>query len=308
DGRFKIKLLCVNPAKNLADCLDKGKSTAFFSATLLPIQYYQELLSGASEDYAVYAQSVFEEKKKGLFICGDVSSKYTRRSDAEYYNIAKYIQEVTREKVGNYLVFFPSHAFLNQVLKAYQNYFEEECTECIVQTSGMREEERERFLNRFEGNPDCDLERLIQIEIEYEAEKTLIGFCVMGGIFGEGIDLKHDSLIGTLIVGTGLPMVCNERELLKSSYDEAGLSGFDYAYRYPGMNKVLQAAGRVIRTAEDVGIVVLLDDRFLTYSYKKMFPREWKHYKVCTLETIGEEVREFWEMQNEEQVRMFPAE
>ena len=216
----------------------------------------------------------------------------------EYYNIAKYIQLITAEKKGNYFIFFPSHAFLNQVLHSYEEYFQDESVECIVQKTGMREEEREEFLNRFEGNEDCDLEQLIQMEIEYEEEKTLLGFCVMGGIFSEGIDLKNDRLIGTIIVGTGLPMVCNERELLKNSYDEEGLQGFDYAYRYPGMNKVLQAAGRVIRTAEDVGIVALLDDRFLMTSYQKMFPREWKNHRVCNLETIADEVADFWDMQN----------
>ena len=295
-NRFMIKLLCVNPSYNITKCLDKGRSAAFFSATLLPIDYYRNLLSGNDEDYAVYAKSVFDERKRGLFICNDVTSKYSRRSDMEYYNIAKYIHLITGEKQGNYIVFFPSHAFLNQVYHVFQEFFETEQEECIIQKSSMREEEREEFLNRFEGNEDCDLEQLIQMDIEYEAEKTLIGFCVMGGIFSEGIDLKNDRLIGTIIVGTGLPMVCNERELLKDSYDAEGMQGFDYAYRYPGMNKVLQAAGRVIRTAEDVGIVALLDERFLTASYQRMFPREWKNYQVCNLGTIADEVADFWSM------------
>ena len=298
-NKFMVKLLCVNPAFNITQCLDKGKSAAFFSATLLPIDYYRNLLSGNDEDYAVYAKSIFDEKKRGLFICNDVTSKYSRRSEMEYYNIAKYIKLITGERQGNYIVFFPSHAFLNQVLHAYEEYFQDEGEECIVQKSSMREEEREEFLNRFEGNEDCDLEEVIQMDIEYETEKTLIGFCVMGGIFSEGIDLKNDRLIGTVIVGTGLPMVCNERELLKESYDEEGLQGFDYAYRYPGMNKVLQAAGRVIRTVEDVGIVALLDDRFLSTSYQRMFPREWKNYRVCNLGTIADEVADFWDSQED---------
>ena len=298
DGRFKLKLLCVNPSESIRKCLDKGKSTIFFSATLLPIQYYKDMLSGDSEDYAVYAQSVFDEKKRGLFFANDVSSKYTRRNDVEYYNIAAYISKVTKQLTGNYLVFFPSHAFLNRVYEAFTEYFQEENVECIVQKGSMSETEREEFLMRFEGNTELNLDSIIQMPVEFETEKTLIGFCVMGGIFSEGIDLKHDSLIGTLIVGTGLPMVCNERELLKACYDEQELNGFDYAYRFPGMNKVLQAAGRVIRTAEDIGIVVLLDERFLTNSYKKMFPREWKHFEVCSLENIEDKVSEFWELHN----------
>ncbi len=296
DGRFMVKLLCVNPSESLRKCLDKGKSTVFFSATLLPIQYYRDLLSGDHEDYSVYAQSVFDERKCGLFVAGDVSSKYTRRTKLEYYNIAAYIYKVTRQLTGNYLVFFPSHAFLNEVYEAFIEFFAEESMECIVQKSSMSEEERETFLMRFEGNADCDFDAVIQMPVEFEQERTLIGFCVMGGIFSEGIDLKNDSLIGTLIVGTGLPMVCSERELLKASYDEQAWNGFDYAYRFPGMNKVLQAAGRVIRTAEDIGIVVLLDERFLTMSYKKMFPREWKNFEICSLKNIEDKVADFWKL------------
>ena len=143
----------------------------------------------------------------------------------------------------------------------------------------MDEESREAFLAQFEEGK----------------EKTLLGFCVLGGIFSEGIDLKRDRLIGAIIVGTGIPMVCNEREILKEYFESRGDNGFDFAYRYPGMNKVLQAAGRVIRTVEDVGIVALLDDRFCTASYMKMFPREWMDYQRVTLKQIGKKVERFWD-------------
>jgi Rad3-related DNA helicase len=128
-----------------------------------------------------------------------------------------------------------------------------------------------------------------------EEDHTLIGFCVLGGIFGEGIDLKNDSLIGAIIVGTGIPQVCHERELLKSYFDEHGENGFDYAYRYPGMNKVLQAAGRVIRTVEDVGIIALLDERFLQLSYRRLFPREWETFETVSLDNIAKRVERFWD-------------
>ena len=154
-------------------------------------------------------------------------------------------------------------------------------------------------MNRFrEGgsreNETLDLENLIQMDIEYDEDKTLLGFCVMGGIFSEGIDLKNDSLIGAIIVGTGLPQVCNEREILKDFFHGMGENGFNYAYRYPGMNKVLQAAGRVIRTADDVGIVALLDERFLEPAYQKMFPREWEHFEVLGIDQIAKRVEKFW--------------
>ncbi len=302
DGSFMLKLFCMNPKNNLAECMARARSSILFSATFLPIQYYKNLLGGTAEDYEAYAKSVFDEEKRALYIGSDVTSKYTRRSELEYRNIAAYIHEIIRNRHGNYMVFLPSHAFLNAVYEAYMNYFcDETQTECLVQDDYMNEKEREEFLNRFRanegGNENTEsiiLEQIIQMDIEYDEEKTLLGFCVMGGIFSEGIDLKNDSLIGAVIVGTGLPQVCNEREILKDFFQNMGENGFDYAYRYPGMNKVLQAAGRVIRTAEDVGIVALLDERFLEPAYQKMFPREWEHFEVLGINQIAKRVEKFW--------------
>lgn len=304
DGGFSIKLFCVNPSKNLRECMMKGRSTILFSATLLPIKYYKQLLGADEGDYEVYAKSVFDPQRKGLFVASDVTSKYTRRSDMEFYNIAMYIHKIVSMRDGNYLVFFPSHAFLQKVYEVYEQYFlDSSRVECILQEEYMNEESREAFLKKFEvegyfddeNNPIPIMDEFIHMEIEEEEERTLLGFCVLGGIFSEGIDLKNDSLIGAIIVGTGLPQVCNEREMLKSYFDEQGDNGFDFAYKYPGMNKVLQAAGRVIRTMEDVGIVALLDERFLTPAYLRMFPREWEEYERVTLEQIEKRVERFWD-------------
>lgn len=282
DGTFILKLLCVDPSTNLKLCMEKARSTVLFSATFLPIQYYKKLLGGTKEDYEVYANSVFDPEKRALFVCGDVTTKYTRRNENEYFNIAKYIKQIVKNRHGNYMVFFPSFAFMQEVYTAYQEHFAEENEECLVQDSFMNEEAREAFLARFESSGDI-------------VEQTLIGFCVMGGIFGEGIDLKHDSLIGVIVVGAGLPQVCNERELFKAYFDEDGENGFDYAYRYPGMNKVLQAAGRVIRTSDDVGVIALLDERFLQPSYQRLFPREWMNFETVNLQTISKRVERFWD-------------
>ena len=296
DGSFIVKLFCVNPAGNLKNCMRRGRSTILFSATLLPIQYYKTLLGAEDGDYEVYARSVFRPEKLGLYIGSDVTSRYSRRSDAEYYRIAAYIHNIIEKRHGNYMVFFPSHSFLQRVYEIYRDYFNAEGeVECILQESHMNEESREAFLNRFRGNEDCDLQRLIQMDIEVEEERSLLGFCVMGGIFSEGIDLKNDSLIGAVIVGTGLPQVCNERELLKKYFDGWGENGFNYAYRYPGMNKVLQAAGRVIRTVDDFGVVALLDERFLSPAYQRLFPREWQERVVVTVDQIGRKVERFWD-------------
>jgi Rad3-related DNA helicase len=295
DGDFMLKLFCVDPAKNLAACMDKGRSTILFSATLLPIQYYKKLLGGTKDDYEVYARSTFVEEKKALLIAGDVTSKYTRRTSEEFKKIARYIYEIVNQRYGNYMVFLPSHLFLEQVYNCFMDeYYDENIMECIIQENYMSESKREDFLLRFKGNEECDINSRINFEIEEEDDTILIGFCVMGGIFSEGIDLKNDSLIGAIIVGTGLPQVGSERELLKKYFDEKGENGFDYAYRYPGMNKVLQSAGRVIRTAEDIGVVALLDERFLTNQYFRMFPREWSRYEVVDVEGVSKRVEKFW--------------
>ncbi len=281
NGDFMLKLFCVNPARNLRQCMHKGRSTILFSATLLPIQYYKKLLGGEPTDYEVYAKSTFDEKKKALFIANDVTSKYARRSEREFLRIAEYIYEVVRQRHGNYMVFLPSHLFLEQVYRCFmEGYYQADFMECIVQEDYMSEAKREEFLLRFHQ--------------EAADASVLIGFCVMGGIFSEGIDLKRDSLIGAVIVGTGIPQVGCERELLKQHFDAQGENGFDYAYRYPGMNKVLQSAGRVIRTAEDIGVVALLDERFLEPQYRRMFPREWSQYEVVSVSGIAGRVERFW--------------
>ena len=295
DGTFLIRLFCVDPSVNLKECMDRGISTILFSATLLPIQYYKSLLGGTSEDYEVYASSTFDPKKRALMVARDVTSRYTRRGTEEYQKIAKYLHEIILKRKGNYLAFFPSHVFLKNVYEQYQNlYGGDDTVECIIQSDHMREEEREAFISHFVGNEELDLSKEIHMEIETEEEKGLLGFCVMGGIFSEGIDLKNDSLIGAVIVGTGIPLVCKERELIRKFFDERDGEGYDYAYLYPGMNKVLQAAGRVIRTQEDVGIVALLDERFLYSSYQKLFPREWKTFRVTSVDTVGTETEAFW--------------
>lgn len=285
NGRFVLKLFCVNPAANLQKCLDKGNSAVFFSATLLPIQYYKRLLSTEKDNYAVYIDSSFDTKKRLLMNGVDVSTRYTMRSREMYQRYATYIFQVVKAKMGNYLIFFPSYRFMEDVYQEFTQLLasDEEEMELVVQEKHMDEEERENFLRAFEMG----------------REKSLIGFGVLGGIFSEGIDLTNEKLIGTLIIGTGLPQVCNEREILKSYFDQKGLYGFDYAYRYPGMNKVLQAAGRVIRTEDDRGVILLLDERFQREKGKEIFPKEWADCERCRLDIVEEKIRLFWEKQTD---------
>ena len=285
NGRFVLKLFCVNPAANLQKCLDKGNSAVFFSATLLPIQYYKRLLSTEKDNYAVYIDSLFDTKKRLLMNGVDVSTRYAMRSREMYQRYATYIFRVVKAKMGNYLIFFPSYRFMEDVYQEFTQLLasDEEEMELVIQQKHMDEEERENFLRAFEMG----------------REKSLIGFGVLGGIFSEGIDLTNEKLIGTLIIGTGLPQVCNEREILKSYFDQKGLYGFDYAYRYPGMNKVLQAAGRVIRTEDDRGVILLLDERFQREKGKEIFPKEWADCERCRLDIVEEKIRLFWEKQTD---------
>lgn len=277
DGRFKVKLFCVNPAANLQNYLEQGNSTIFFSATLLPIRYYKKLLSVETDDYAVYAESPFPEENRLLIIGRDVSTRYTQRGQIMYRRIAEYIAAVAEARRGNYMAFFPSYRFMEDV---YEEFIRRAPgITAVVQSQFMDEKEREQFLQRFEASDSAGL----------------VGFCVMGGIFSEGIDLAADRLIGAVVVGTGLPQVCNDREIVKQYFDSRGMDGFDYSYRYPGMNKVLQSAGRVIRTENDRGIIVLLDGRFCQKRYQELFPREWKVSRICSVGDIKEEAERFWE-------------
>ena len=257
DGRFQIKLFCVNPAVNLQNYLEQGNSTIFFSATLLPVHYYKKLLSVEKDDYAVYAHSSFPQENKFLFIGTDVSTRYTRRGESTYQRFARYIAVMAEQKKGNYMAFFPSYRFLEEVHTCFLECVDHE-VDSICQVSYMDEEQREEFLEEF----------------EQEREKSLVAFCVMGGIFSEGIDLTDDKLIGAVIAGTGLPQVCTEREILKQYFNAADMDGFDYAYLYPGMNKVLQSAGM---------------------RYREVFPREWQQYQLGSVKNLEQEIRTFWE-------------
>ncbi len=318
DGHFVVKLFCVNPREKLKECMIKGRSSILFSATLLPIQYYKKLLGGEPEDYEIYARSTFDRRRMGLFIAKDATSKYTRRNDMEYHKIAAYIYEIFRAKPGNYMVFLPSHVFLEHVYDIFcRSFYEEGSMECIVQHERMDEQMREEFLRKFSdegeaekewkddgdvstegragmGQPTALAGKEIFLQKKEGRKKGLIGFCVLGGIFSEGIDLRQDSLIGSIVIGPGLPQVCNEREILKDFFDDEEHDGYDYAYRFPGMNKILQAAGRVIRTAEDVGVVVLLEERLLNRSYQRIFPREWSDYETTTNTAVADKLVSFW--------------
>lgn len=290
DGRFMVKLYCVKPAANIRTCLDRGKATVFFSATILPVRYYMEMLSDCPDDQAIYIQSPFPRENRRIYIADDVTTRYTRRNDEQYVNISRYIESMVNAREGNYMVFFPSYAMLEKVVGISGNMNFSHDVKIITQTPYMNEEDRERFLQEFDGS------------------QNVLALCIMGGIFSEGIDLVGDKLVGAVVVGPGLPQVCTERKLMMEYFDNRNQSGdrwvdsegFRYSYQYPGVNKVFQAAGRVIRTEDDQGVILLLDERFAARRYTDLFPVEWADYQVCNRQNVDEKLADFWNSKSKE--------
>lgn len=248
-------MMCINPSPKLDSIMKKVKSTVLFSATLRPFDYYEDILGGRDGTEEIALPSPFPPENLKVFIDSSISTKFADR-DKSYDSVADDIIALVSEG-GNYLVFFPSYKYLEEVYKKFEVLPKD--TRIIIQKPDMSDDERNEFLNNFSK----------------KSSGTLIGFTVMGGIFGEGIDLTGDRLSGAVIVGVGLPKVGSSRDIIKEYYDEKCGTGFKYAYIYPGMNKVLQAAGRVIRTESDKGVLLLIDTRFLRSPYRSLLPDFW---------------------------------
>ena len=264
DFDLKIKLFCLDPSFLIDEALKRAKSSVIFSATLSPLSYYREILGGGEEDREQSLPSPFDKNNLCLIIGANVKTKYKER-EGSYEQIAEYINITATHSGGNYMAFFPSYEYMKNVFEIFCEKYPD--IPSLIQTSGMKEEERGIFLEKFTSE-------------NAEKKESLVGFCVLGGIFSEGIDLAGDRLSGAVIVGVGLPKLSSERDIIKRYFEEKNGLGYEYGYIYPGMNKVLQAAGRVIRTETDTGIVLLLDERFNYRYYKELFPPHWSHAKT----------------------------
>ncbi|MEH7180422.1 ATP-dependent DNA helicase [Neobacillus vireti] len=257
---ISLKLFCIDPSK-LLQKMGKGyRSKVFFSATLSPLPYYQDILGGKEEDYLLSIPSPFKEEQTDIFI-KPLSTRYRDRESTKE-KIVTLVHSLIQNRPGNYLIFFPSYHYLLTVYDLFVNEFPKVRT--LLQGAGMSELEREEFLEQFKPSQN----------------ETLIGFAVLGGVFSEGVDLKGDRLNGVVVIGVGLPQLCYERNLIKDHFTMKDKNGYDYAYVYPGMNKVLQAGGRLIRSEEDHGTIVLVDDRFLHRQYQSLLPLEWRNFIV----------------------------
>lgn len=274
-GDFELKIQCLDASRQLTQLLDTCQASLFFSATLSPHAYFARLLGGGPEAGALGLGSPFPPEHLGVFVHTGVSTKYVDRGDSAAA-VAAAIEAVVSARSGHYLVFFPSYAYLRQIVAALSP--EKPGQRLLIQDPSMDDAAREHFLAEFTA----------------QSKGTLVGFAVMGGAFAEGIDLVGEALIGVIVVGVGLPMVCQERDLMRAHFDRAGLPGFEFAYQYPGMNRVLQTAGRVIRDESDRGIVCLLDQRFAESRYRGLFPPWWQPHFMRTTAELEQALGSFW--------------
>ena len=270
-----IKIYCVNPQKVIEEKMKKAKSNIIFSATLIPMDYFMKMYSYDEEDFIINLKSPFDVKNRLLMIGDNVATTYNKRFETSC-DIASYIANCVQAKKGNYMVFFPSYKYMDLVFdKMKENYPN---INTSIQESNMSEEEKEEFLSMFDE----------------DNKETHVGFCVLGGHFSEGIDLTNDKLIGVIIVGVGMPQIGIERDIIKDHMKDSN-KGFDYAYVYPGMIKVLQAAGRCIRTDDDKGVILLLDKRYSQRIYQSLFPYEWyPNFRVRKSDDVKTLCEKFW--------------
>ena len=276
-GDISVRLYCLDPSDVIATRLNKGVASVLFSATFTPLDYFVDLLGGGKRAERLNLPTPFEQEN--LFVCAvdTVSTRFDDRNEKTYRKIASVIAAAVSPRPGNYIVYFPSYSFMDGVREAFEKRFPK--VKLIVQSRGMGREEKERFLSQFKE----------------DSGKLRVGFCVLGGSFSEGVDLPGDKLIGAVVVGVGLPGLSNENNIIKEYYDIKSECGYDYAYTFPGMNTVLQAAGRVIRRDTDKGIVILIDDRYAEDRYKMLFPPQWSHLLYAgDPQSLAKAVADFW--------------
>ncbi|WP_302492365.1 ATP-dependent DNA helicase [Gemmiger sp.] len=274
-SEVRAAMLCLDPSDFLAADFAKGRAAVLFSATLAPAGYYKDLC-GLPDARAVALRSPFDPTNMGLWCARQVSTRYKDRADS-IAKVSDLLAVMAAAQPGHYLAFFPSYSYLQQVWEDFTARYPDQPTLC--QESAMDEGQRTEFLAQFLARDG----------------KPLLGFAVLGGVFGEGVDLTGESLIGVAVVSPGLPQIGPRQEQLRDYFEETRGAGFDYAYRYPGMNKVLQAAGRVIRTPQDRGVVLLIDDRFLAPDTRRLMPPHWEHLRVVdSADAWKDELAAFW--------------
>lgn len=268
-----LRFFCADPSRALKAVYAQVRSVIFFSATLMPVDYYKELLGGEKEEKAIALASPFAAEHKKVMV-SRIRTNYQNRQQS-LQSVCLLLQQMIAAKEGHYMAFFPSFAYMEQAYACFTELYLDE--RVIKQESQMSEEERQAFLQQF-----------------YEAQGALLGFCVLGGVFSEGIDLQGEALIGVMIVSVGIPQIGLERDLIREQMEASTGKGFEYAYAYPGIGKVFQAAGRVIRTEKDKGIILLVDERFDQSRYYELYPQDWFPITRVQPENLPAVLNEFW--------------
>ncbi|MEI6165897.1 MAG: ATP-dependent DNA helicase [bacterium] len=271
-----VRLFCMDPSFLLREALNRGKAAIFFSATLAPLEYFRMLLGGEPGDPVLQLSSPFPPENLAVLIQDRIQTHFKGRA-ASLHEVVEAIGSLVLERRGNYLVYFPSYQYLNDVLQLFTGKYPSVAV--LVQRPGMTEAQRGDYLDAF----------------SIEHGETLVGFAILGGIFGEGIDLVGERLIGAVIVGVGLPQLSMERDLIRAYFQEREMDGFGFAYTFPGMNRVLQAIGRVIRSETDRGVVLLIDARFGELRYRRLFPPWWRFLRVRNIGALSHAVDAFWQ-------------
>lgn len=278
-GNLTVKQYCLDPAGVLNVAAARARAAVYFSATLTPLAYFADVLGGGKRATTLSLPSPYDPDNLLLTVVPSVSTRFEDR-EKSYKRVAAYIAAAVSGRAGNYMVYFPSYDYLEKVYERFAARYPD--VTCIVQKQGMNAQEREAFLASFVADEG----------------HLRVGFAVLGGSFSEGVDLPGSRLIGTVIVGVGIPGLSNERNILRDYYENKCEQGYDYAYTYPGMNRVLQAAGRVIRREEDTGIVVLIDSRYAEEPYLHLYPPHWQGMVAAgDVQSLAHRVRTFWKKQ-----------
>ncbi len=281
-GVLKFRLFCIDTGGVISDRIKTGGGTIFFSATLEPLVYYRSLLGADGTADSLTAGSPFDPSQLSVSIVDSVSTRYSER-ERTAPAVCRAIAAMISARRGHYMIFCPSFEYLEILSRVFIEKYPKIHT--ITQKRDMSAEEKHAFLNEFKNNDG----------------KYLVAFCVLGGIYSEGVDLTGESLIGAAIVGIGMPTLSYEREAMREYFNDKYEAGTEYAYVYPGMNKVFQAAGRVIRTEDDRGVILLIDDRFRDPIYKKSIPSLWRGMKyVGDAKELKARIEAFWKRIDED--------
>lgn len=275
---IKVQLRCLNPTHALSQSFKQFRSSTVFSATLRPQQFSRDCLGLPEDTYCLALESPFPSENQGTFLCNWIDTRYRAREQS-IEPLVELAAQVYKAKRGNYQIFFPSYFFMEKVYDAFRHRYPDIPT--IIQQRDADESTRQSFLRTF------------------ETDDAILAFSILGGIYGEGIDYTGDKLIGAIVIGTGLPSLSLEQKLIEQDYNRQGLNGFDYASRYPGMTRVLQTAGRVIRSETDVGVVILVDQRLTSHFYQPLFPSHWRIEQCDNREMFQQSLSQFWSGQSE---------